>query len=318
MILITGGAGFIGSNLVQALAESHDVIIVDSVGSDQKWRNLQGVRIHRWFMPDQIDQALALRPQVVIHMGAISSTTETNADSVLHNNFGLSVRLWEYCVVHQAQFVYASSASTYGDGALGFDDHTALIPHLKPLNLYAWSKQLFDLWVLHKVTKQHETPPQWVGLKFFNVYGPREHHKANQSSVILQQYKRLVMGLPPRLFKSTHASIADGEQQRDFVWVTDCVNVVTWLIQNPKVSGIYNVGSGQASSFNQVVQALCVNMNTHVQTEYVTMPDNLRSHYQNYTCAPLLRLRQAGYTQAMTSLCDGVAQYVKWLNDHDL
>lgn len=315
MILVTGGAGFIGSHVVHELAmQGHDICILDDVGHTTKWRNLQGVRISRWFMCDQVDTALACKPDVIIHMGAISVTTHTDGDSIIRTNFQLSQKLWEWCTHNQTPFMYASSASTYGDGALGFHDDENLIPQLRPLNLYGWSKQLFDVWVHDQVNKHMHTPPQWVGLKFFNVYGPHEQHKGDQASVVYQQLCRLKQGDPIQLFRSTHPQIPDGEQKRDFVWVHDCVKVVTWLLHNPHVSGIFNVGSGTATSFNQLAHHVLHHMLLPARVAYVNMPDLLVPHYQNYTCANMDKLHATGYNLTWTCVHDGVGEYVKWLN----
>lgn len=320
MILVTGGAGFIGSNVVHALIkQGHDVAVMDSLGNTHKWKNLQGVRIWKWYQPDQIDLVLAQKPSAVVHMGAISSTTATDGDQVLQSNFALSQQLAAWCWYHRISFVYASSASTYGNGNLGFDDNHALVPLLKPMNLYGWSKQLFDLWMLEFSRKNHMVSA-WAGLKFFNVYGPREQHKQEQSSVIFQQWQRLSQQASIKLFKSTRPGLADGEQKRDFVYVMDAVDVVLWCLNNPQVQGLFNVGSGTASSFNQVAQQLI----SHVAEapgnaiEYVNMPSSLVQHYQNYTCAPIAKLRSAGYTKPMTDLEQGVEAYVEWLKHNQL
>jgi ADP-L-glycero-D-manno-heptose 6-epimerase len=315
MILVTGGAGFIGSQIVHDLArQRHPVAILDDVGHTAKWRNLQGVPIRRWFMCDQVDQALACVPDVIIHMGAISATTHTDGDVIIRTNLQLSQKLWSWCAHNQKPFIYASSASTYGDGSLGFDDNWNLIPQLRPLNLYGWSKQLFDLWVHDQVNQGAPQPPQWAGLKFFNVYGPHEQHKGSQASVIYQQWCKLRAGEPIQLFKSTHPALPDGEQQRDFVWVLDCVKVISWLLHNSHVHGIFNVGSGTATSFNQLANHVLHHMHLPTHVQYVHMPENLVPHYQNYTCANMDKLHAAGYNLPWTSMNEGVGEYVVWLN----
>ena len=314
MILVTGGAGFIGSNVVQKLVSHHeDVIVVDSLGCHAKWRNLIQTRVWHWYLPNQIDQALAHVPDVIIHMGALSNTTQTDGDWCVVNNIQLSAKLADWCHSHNKPFIYASSASTYGDGALGFADDHDLIPTLKPLNLYAWSKHQFDLRQIH-----HAPSGNWMGLKFFNVYGAHEQHKQDQSSVIYKLWDRCKHQIPPQLFESTHAHIAHGEQQRDFVWVTDCVDVIWFMLNNPQ-SGIFNVGSGQPDTFNTVVNLIRSHAHkgaTWSQTQYVPMPDQLKDHYQSYTCAPIAKLRSVGYTKPMTPLADGVKEYVRWLEQH--
>lgn len=315
MIIITGGAGFIGSHIVHGLvAQGHRICVVDYLGDGDKWRNLQGVPIHAWYPPTHVHQALEHNPDLIIHMGAISSTTHTDGDQILDVNFRLSTQLWNWCTHNQKPFIYASSASTYGDGTLGFKDDWDLIPQLRPLNLYGWSKQLFDLWVHDQVNSCAHVPPQWAGLKFFNVYGPHEQHKGAQASVIYQQWRKLREGDTIQLFKSTHAALPDGEQKRDFVWVHDCVKVVSWLLNNTHVSGIFNVGSGTATSFNQLVNHVFMHMHLPANVNYVDMPEILVPHYQNYTCANMDKLHATGYNLTWTSMHEGVGEYVKWLN----
>jgi ADP-L-glycero-D-manno-heptose 6-epimerase len=276
LVLVTGGAGFIGSRVVHALSSAaHDVIMVDSLGDGIKWRNLEGVTIWRWYQPSELTQALSHQPHVVIHMGATSSTTVTQGDQVLANNFDTSVCLWDWCSRHRVPFVYASSASTYGDGSLGFDDDPNQIEELRPLNLYGWSKQLFDRRVTHMVRNNQLCPPQWAGLKFFNVYGPGESHKGDQSSVIFKQWQRIQQGLPIQLFHSTDINILDGDQRRDFVWVDDCVDVITWAAMQSCTSGLFNVGSGVATTFNHVALTLLKATGSSLPINYVPMPDQL-------------------------------------------
>ena len=321
MILVTGGAGFIGSNIVQALVkQGHSVSVVDTVGTTCKWMNLQQTAVWRWYQPHQLEAALAAKPSAVIHMGAISNTTAQDGDAILHNNFSTSQMIWDWCCHHNRPFIYASSASTYGDGKLGFDDDHLQIAKLKPRNLYAWSKHLFDQFVLNQTWRRWPVNNQWVGLKFFNVYGPGEHHKGSQSSVILQQWQRLSLNQRVKLFKSTAQDLEDGEQKRDFVYVADVVDVVLWFLNNPKLNGIFNVGSGTANSFNSVMQQLLKHSAVEQKwpVDYVNMPDELVAHYQNYTCAPIAKLRSVGYTKPMTDLDKGVEAYVQWLKHNQL
>lgn len=316
MILVTGGAGFIGSNVVKSLCDSgYDVAVVDHLGSDGKWKNLRDCDLWKFWQPDEITRALAGGPKAVIHLGAISDTTATNGDEVLKTNFTLSYNIWEWCSQHNVPFIYASSAATYGDGSAGFDDECKL-SSLRPLNLYGWSKHVFDQKVLKCVENQRPTPPQWVGLKFFNVYGPRESHKNSMASVCYNQYQQLKQGHPLRLFKSTVANLPDGEQSRDFVWVGDVVNVIRWFLDNPDKSGIFNVGTGNAESFNTVAHALLKNFNLPDIIEYVDMPLSLQDKYQNFTQAKMSKLRSIGYTSTMCSVSQGVAQYVEWLEEN--
>jgi len=316
MILVTGGAGFIGSNLVKSLSDDgYDVSVVDHLGSDEKWKNLRDCKIWRFYQPDEIMRAVTSSPSAVFHLGAISSTTETDADEVMKTNFTLSCNLWEWCSQHNIPFIYASSAATYGDGSQGFDDECELST-LRPLNLYGWSKHVFDQKVSTCIEHNRAQPPQWAGLKFFNVYGPREAHKGSMASVCYNQYQGVKRGLNPRLFKSNTPAIADGEQKRDFVWVGDCVRVMRWLLENPEVNGLFNVGSGTAESFNTVAQSLLQSLGLPETIEYVDMPLNLRGKYQNYTEANINKLRAAGYTEPMCNVRDGVKQYVEWLEEN--
>jgi ADP-L-glycero-D-manno-heptose 6-epimerase len=310
-ILVTGGAGFIGSNTVHSLAsQGHRVIVVDDVGQ-HKWRNLQGVTVWNWFQPNRIDQALALNPDAVIHMGAITETTASDGNAVLESNFNLSNLLWDWCSKHQTPFVYASSASVYGTGENGWSDDHDATANLCPLNLYGWSKLLFDRRAIAE-SNQAQCPPTWVGLRFFNVYGPRESHKGEQASVIFKKWREIKSGIRPTLFKSTVSELADGEQSRDFVWVDDTVKVILWAMQAAR-SGIYNVGCGESASFNRAVSAVSQAMSSDLPVNYVPMSVDLSGHYQNYTCADISKLTQAGFCHTFLNMEQGAAEYVQWL-----
>jgi ADP-L-glycero-D-manno-heptose 6-epimerase len=245
-------------------------------------------------------------------MGAISSTTEQDADLIVHNNFTLSQRLWDFCVQNSIPFIYASSAATYGSGEHGFEDEftNEYLAKLHPLNLYGWSKHLFDRWVLAQ-TERRNIPPQWAGLKFFNVYGPYELHKGSQASVISHIYPLAKENKTCRLFKSYNPQYADGWQLRDFVWVGDCVNVVLWLLNNPNISGLFNVGSGKARSFYDLAGTVYLALGKDPKIEFVDMPDTLREKYQYYTKANLGKLKKAGYDLPATTLEEGVQIYVR-------
>jgi ADP-L-glycero-D-manno-heptose 6-epimerase len=246
-------------------------------------------------------------------MGAISATTAIDGDEIVRTNFDLSRQLWDYCTKHQVPFVYASSAATYGDGSQGFDDNNdlAVMQALRPLNLYGWSKQWFDIWVLRQVDKGRLTPPRWAGLKFFNVYGPRELHKEDMMSIVSKYHARCAVGAPVKLFKSHNPDYEDGGQLRDFVYVRDCVDVVSWLLEDKGPSGIFNVGSGDARSFKDLVGAAYVAAGHKPEITYVDMPETLRGRYQYFTRANLDNLRKAGYTQPMTKLEDGVTDLMR-------
>jgi ADP-L-glycero-D-manno-heptose 6-epimerase len=311
MILVTGGAGFIGSNLHAALARRNvAAIVVDWLGDAGKWRNLAR---HPPSQLIRLDSFLATRPPIrmVFHLGAISETTATDGDLAWETNVGLSWRLWQWCAEHQARFVYASSASTYGDGAAGFDDDPTLLRSLRPLNLYGWTKHAFDLRVMAALAGGEPAPPQWAGLKFFNVYGPNEYHKGRMISVVKVKHDEVAAGQPARLFRSDHAGLADGAQRRDFIWVGDVVDVMLWLLDRPDVSGLFNLGTGTARTYLDLAHAVCDAAGRSRDVEFIDMPKALRGQYQSFTEARMDRLRAAGYTGQFTPLEDGVRRYVQ-------
>ena len=316
MIVVTGGAGFIGSNLHAALiARGCETVVVDRLGSGQpgKWRNLRHHPPTSMVAPRDLADYLASapRPEMVFHLGAISSTTIDDGDVVWRSNVTLSRLLWDYCTTRRVRFVYASSAATYGDGSAGFEDDVANLRRLKPLSLYAWSKQAFDLQVAREVASGAACPPQWVGLKFFNVYGPNEYHKDGMVSVVKVKHDEVASGRRPTLFRSDRPEVADGEQQRDFIWVGDCVDVMLWLLEAPGVSGLYNVGTGIARSYRDLARAVCQAADAPDEVRFVDMPAELRGQYQSFTRAPIDRLRAAGYSGQFTALEDGVGRYVR-------
>ncbi|HEU5274881.1 MAG TPA: ADP-glyceromanno-heptose 6-epimerase [Xanthobacteraceae bacterium] len=315
MLLVTGGAGFIGSNVVASLEEAGgvDVAVNDVLGSEAKWRNLQKRRIADFVPPAELPRWLDGRKlDAVVHMGAISDTTARDGDAVMENNFRLSLRLLDWCAETRTPFIYASSAATYGDGEQGFDDDNApaALARLRPMNLYGWSKHLFDRAIVERAAKRAKLPPQWVGLKFFNVFGPNEYHKGEMMSLIAKRFEDAKAGRSVMLFKSHRAGIGDGEQRRDFVWVDDAVGVVRWLLETPKVSGIFNVGSGKAESFRDLIGAMFAALGRAPAIHYVDMPDGIRNSYQYFTQAPVENLRRAGYNAGFTPLADAVKRYV--------
>jgi ADP-L-glycero-D-manno-heptose 6-epimerase len=319
IIFVTGGAGFIGSNIVARLAEdpSLDLVVCDRLGDTQlgKWRNLVKHPIGDFVEPEDIWDWLEKRwreVEVVIHMGAISSTTEGDADKVMTTNFGLSRDLYRWCADHQRRFVYASSAASYGAGAQGFDDVQTwqALAALRPLNVYGWSKALFDVFATRQAARGY-APPQWVGLKFFNVYGPNEEHKGVMRSIASQIWPDVAAGRTVKLFRSYHPDYVHGGQLRDFVYVRDAVDVVAWLMEHERVNGVFNVGSGRARSFNDVAHAVFAAAGREPSIEYIEMPKALRPRYQYVTQARMDRLRAAGYAAAPTSLEDGVGDYVR-------
>jgi ADP-L-glycero-D-manno-heptose 6-epimerase len=319
MIVVTGGAGFIGSNLVAGL-EAHgveDIVISDVLGSEDKWRNIAKREIRDVVHPDRLFDYLdthAGEIKMIFHVGAVSSTTETDVDLIIDTNFVLSRRLWKWCWKNEKRFVYASSAATYGDGHHGFKDDQSIegLKHFMPLNPYGWSKHVFDRRIARVVEARSEpVPPQWAGLKFFNVYGPNEYHKDDQMSVVCKLYPQVEAGAAARLFKSHHPDYQDGGQLRDFVWVGDCVDVMLWLYDNPGVSGIFNVGTGKARSFKDLAEATFKAAGKAPKINYIDMPETLRPKYQYYTQADMSKLRAAGYSKPFTELEDGVGQYVR-------
>jgi len=316
MLLVTGGAGFIGSNMVASLNESGraDIAVNDVLGSDGKWRNLAGRQIADFVPPADLLRWLdGRRLDAVIHLGAISSTTATDADDVIETNFRLSLRLLEWCAAARTPFIYASSAATYGDGQAGFSDDCSLVAlkRLTPMNLYGWSKHLFDLAVVERAARKGKLPPQWAGLKFFNVFGPNEYHKGEMMSLVAKRFAEAKAGRPVRLFKSHRSGIGDGEQKRDFIYIDDAVGVVHWLLQTPSVSGIFNVGTGQARSFRDLMTAMFAALGREPIIEYIDMPDSIRDSYQYFTQAQTENLRRAGFNAAFATLEQGVTRYVK-------
>lgn len=318
MFLITGGAGFIGSNVVAALDERGlaPPVVCDRLHAADKWRNIAKRELNDLVNPDTLFDFLERNGDeitVVIHMGAISATTETDADLTLDTNFRLSARLWTWCAERGVRFIYASSAATYGSGERGFDDDAsaAALAELRPLNVYGWSKHLFDRWVMRRVAEGSACPPQWAGLKFFNVYGPNEYHKGPQASVVSHVYPTAKAGRTASLYKSHNPDYPDGGQLRDFIWVGDCVDVMMWLFDNEGVSGLFNCGTGEARSFADLAGTVYRALGKEPAIEYVPTPEAIREKYQYFTEARLDRLRGAGYRRPFTTLEDGVTAYVQ-------
>lgn len=318
MIIVTGGAGFIGSNILAGLQDRGftDLVAVDWLGTGDKWKNIAKRELRDIISPEQLDEFLSRnrgRIDAIIHMGAISTTTETDVDLIVRSNQQLTWRLWEYCRDNDVRFIYASSAATYGAGENGFEDRDDLeyLNALRPLNPYGWSKAFIDRRVARELRADRAAPPQHVGLKFFNVYGPNEYHKGGQKSVVAHIFPDIVAGRPVKLFKSYNPDFVDGMQLRDFVWVGDIVDVIIWLMDNPCVSGLFNVGSGTARSFYDLAVATAAAASRDAIIEFVDMPGSLREKYQYYTRANIEKLRAAGYRAPITSLEDGIAKYVR-------
>jgi ADP-L-glycero-D-manno-heptose 6-epimerase len=317
LTLVTGGAGFIGSNIVHALAhKGRRVVISDWLETGDKWRNIASADVHDIIPPPALPAFLskyADRIEAVVHMGAISATTERDGDKLVENNLRLTLDLWAWCAAAGARFIYASSAAVYGDGGAGFEDDwtPAALARLKPLNAYGWSKLAADRRIAFEVHAGQAAPPHWAGLRFFNVYGPNEYHKGSMRSVVHQIAPRIQAGEPVRLFRSHNPAYEDGGQLRDFVHVGDCVAVIAWLLEAGQAGGVYNLGTGKARSFKDLALAAFRALDAAPRIEYVDTPLDIRDKYQYFTQARMDRLRAAGCGLNFQSLEDGVAGYIK-------
>jgi ADP-L-glycero-D-manno-heptose 6-epimerase len=295
-----------------------DVVVCDLLGHDGKWRNLAKRQLADIVPPAQLmDWLEGRKPDAVIHLGAISETTATDGDLVIETNFRFSMRLLDWCAANGVPFIYASSAATYGDGAQGFadDPSPAALQQLRPMNLYGWSKHLFDMAIIDRATRGEKLPPQWVGLKFFNVFGPNEYHKGTMMSVLARRFADIRAGRPVQLFKSHREGIADGDQRRDFIYVDDVVRVVMWLLATRGVSGLFNVGTGASRSFKDMMLAAYAALGASPNIQYIDMPEQIRGSYQYFTQSEVDRLRSAGYNGGFTGLEDAVDLYVKGFLD---
>lgn len=317
MIVVTGALGFIGSNLLCSLEERGytNIIGIDNFGNESKWKNVSKRTFVYFVFPEQMKSFLELNAnniRVVVHLGGITSTTETDVDSIVKTNVHLTVNLYQFCKENRIQFIYASSASTYGDGSMGFEDQENIdyLCKLSPLNAYGWSKYYIDKFITLD-RKKNRTNIQVVGLKFYNVYGPNEYHKGNQSSVVYKFYREILRKHEVNLFKSHREDYNDGCQMRDFVYVKDCANVILWFIEHPNVSGLFNIGSGQARTFNDVAKLTIKISGIDSTIKYVDMPKILMHQYQYYTLANIEKLRSVGYIEEMTSLEQGIKMYVE-------
>ncbi|MBX2897826.1 MAG: ADP-glyceromanno-heptose 6-epimerase [Cyclobacteriaceae bacterium] len=312
MIVVTGAAGFIGSYLIQRLNQDNynAIVAVDKFNNEAKNKNLIGTKVK-----DRIDRDLFLNwldanyetVEFIFHIGARTDTAEFNLDLLHALNTGYTKEIWKRCCKYQLPLVYASSAATYGLGELGYNDDESKIPLLKPLNPYGVSKQEFDVWAL----QQPEKPFFWAGLKFFNVYGPNEYHKGRMASVIWHAYNQISQTGKMKLFKSHHSDYSDGEQKRDFVYVKDVADVCLFFMHHRKNSGIYNLGSGQARTFNDLATAVFKTLNKPVNIDYIDTPVDIRDKYQYFTEAKMEKLRAVGFDKEFTKLEQGVADYVK-------
>jgi ADP-L-glycero-D-manno-heptose 6-epimerase len=312
MIVVTGGAGFIGSAFVWKLNSEgiDDIVIVDRLGTSEKWKNLVNRKYVDFFHKNDFlkmicDDTISFNVEAIIHMGACSSTTERDCDYLMENNYRYSRRLAEWAVKKDIRFIYASSAATYGDGTLGFSDDDHVTETLRPINMYGYSKQVFDLWVL-----KNQFEKIFTGIKFYNVFGPNEYHKDDMRSVIHKSFGQIAKTGKVRLFKSYRPEYGDGEQKRDFVYVKDCVDILWWFLQNDNVAGIFNLGTGQARTWNDLVKAVFSAMGRNPEIEYIDMPESIQPQYQYFTEAQMDKLRSAGNTIPFQSLEESVTDYV--------
>jgi ADP-L-glycero-D-manno-heptose 6-epimerase len=314
--LVTGGAGFIGSNLVAALSErGADVIVCDWMGTDSRWRNLAKHEIAGLVRPEQLSDWLSRRGgslEAILHLGAVSTTTETDVELIATRNVRTSLELLQWCTETQTRFIYASSAATYGDGGAGFDDEfsSVALSRLRPLNAYGWSKHVVDRRIARLSERHERLPPQWIGLKFFNVYGPNEYHKSSMMSLVARNFHRVMNGEPLCLYRSYRPDFADGGQRRDFIYVRDCITVILWLLDHPQISALFNVGTGHARAWTDLAAAMFSAVERDSAIEFIPMPTELRDNYQYFTEARVARLRAAGFEQPFTPLEEGVRDYV--------
>ena len=311
--IVTGAAGFIGSAVVWGLNRRgiDDILIVDHLGESDKWKNLRALRYADYmekddFFRELVANGLPSNVKAVIHLGACSSTTQLDASYLVHNNFEYTKLLATLCVARSVRFIYASSAATYGAGEQGYSDALDGIPALRPLNMYGYSKQMFDLWAIHNGLVN-----SIAGMKFTNVFGPNERHKGPMRSMVCRAFEQIRDTGTVKLFKSCRPEYADGEQKRDFVYVKDIVEMILFLLDRPELNGIYNAGSGLAETWNELVSAVFDAMGKPNRIEYIDMPEILKGKYQYYTCADMTKLRSAGFTGGRTPLAEAVADYVR-------
>lgn len=313
MIVVTGGAGFIGSALVWKLNQmgENKIIIVDELGADEKWKNLNGLDFEDFYHKNDFinlvyERSLPFGVSNIIHLGACSSTTEKDADYLINNNYNYSQELAKYCVEHNTRFIYASSAATYGDGTNGYEDNEDKLQDLRPLNMYGYSKHLFDLWI-----RKNNFLDKVAGLKYFNVYGPNEYHKGDMRSVVHKAFEQILKEGKVKLFKSYKEGIKDGEQKRDFIYVKDAVDMTLYFMENPDKNGIFNVGTGKAQTWVELVTALFNALEKSVNIEFVDMPEDIREKYQYFTQANINKIKNAGYIKPLMDVNAGVTDYVK-------
>lgn len=309
-VIVTGGAGFIGSCIIRELNDFgvEDIVVVDNIASTDKWKNLVNKKYIRYYNKNNfLNELYNFKDfDYIIHMGACSATTEKDFDYLNINNVEYTKTLWNFCVENKIRFIYASSAATYGDGRFGFDDKNE-ITDLIPLNGYGYSKQLFDIWA----KKQTKKPLQWVGFKFFNVYGPNEYFKGSMASVIMHGYNSIKKSNHIKLFKSYKEGYGNGEQKRDFIYVKDICKVIKFMIENKEVSGLFNLGTGEARSFYDLAKATFNALSLNENIEFIDMPENIKEKYQYFTQAEMDKLRKVGYNDKFYSLEEGIKDYVQ-------
>lgn len=313
MIVVTGGAGFIGSAVVWKLNRmgADNIVVVDELGKDEKWKNLNGLKFEDFlhkndFMGLVLQRKVPFKVTSIIHLGACSSTTEKDADYLIDNNFHYSLELAKFSLTNGVRFIYASSAATYGSGEEGYNDDESKFDRLRPLNMYGYSKHFFDLWI-----RRNAMADKVVGLKYFNVYGPNEYHKGDMRSVVHKAFEQVRDKGKVRLFKSYKPEYKDGEQKRDFIYVKDAVDMTLFFLEHEDINGIFNIGTGRAQTWIELVTALFNSLNKPVNIEYVDMPADIREKYQYFTEANLSKLRDAGYDKPIMNVEEGVTDYVK-------
>ena len=317
MIILTGGGGMIGSMIawhLNAQMSFDDFVIVDDLINEQQENNFNKRKFIEYIAKDDLEKYLNDKKNVsaVIHMGAISATTESNFNRLLQSNIRFSQALWHWCAENKVPFIYASSAATYGDGSVGYDDNESELDKLSPLNAYGYSKHFFDRWVQLELSKNQPTPPQWCGLKFFNVYGPNEYHKGRMASVVFHSFNQFKETNQIKLFKSEHPSYADGMQVRDFIYVKDAVKIIIFFLNNNNFSGLYNAGTGNAETFKALAEAVLINTKGQPNDiKYIEMPNDLKGKYQYYTQATMNKINSIGFNDNFMNLKEGVTDYLE-------
>lgn len=317
MIILTGGAGMIGSMVAWHLNNEmnfNDFVIVDDLVNEQQEYNFNKRDFVEYIKKDDLKKYLNKKQNIsaVIHMGAISATTESNFNRLLESNIRFSQQLWHWCAKNKVPFIYASSAATYGDGSFNYNDNESELDQLNPLNAYGYSKHFFDRWIQLELAKKQPAPPQWCGLKFFNVYGPNEYHKDRMASVVFHAFNQYKESKQIKLFKSEHPSYKDGMQVRDFIYVKDAVKVIIFFLNNSKFSGVYNVGTGNPETFKALAEAVLSNNTGNTdEIKYINMPNDLKGKYQYYTNARIDKIRSIGFGDNFKNLNEGVTDYLK-------